>query len=108
MLLGLSFKKCDVCVSKCQSPAVPESVDKMLEVKSSDAVRIWMNSFAMFCMFSNTPIVLLKKMISPNSYKSAWRQNMEHQNTFGIPSTVLSTLLDFNIFQSNTVTSVTL
>ena len=44
-LLGLSSKKCDVCVSKCQSPAVP-AVDKMLEVKSSDAVRIWMNSFA--------------------------------------------------------------
>lgn len=32
--------------------------------------------------------------------------NMEHQNTFGIPSTVLSTLLDFNIFQPNTVTSI--
>ena len=27
-------------------PQFPQSVDKMLEVKSSDAVRIWMNSFA--------------------------------------------------------------
>ena len=54
-LLGLSSKKCDVCVSKCQSPAVP-AVDKMLEVKSSDAVGIWMNSFAMLGNTGNTPL----------------------------------------------------